>query len=66
MCSASCAKNSVCAPLTPVLGVSTALPYLAIPAGSLLTIIEMGALMIRDPDPPPQDIENEAAMAVRS
>jgi TRAP-type C4-dicarboxylate transport system permease small subunit len=52
--------------ITPVLGVSTAWPYLAIPVGSLLTIIEMGALMIRDPDPPPQDIENEAAMAVRS
>jgi TRAP-type C4-dicarboxylate transport system permease small subunit len=52
--------------ITPVLGVSTAWPYLAIPAGSLLTIVEMGALMIRDPDPPPQDIENEAALAVRS
>ena len=51
--------------ITPVLGVSTAIPYLAIPVGAVLTIVEMGALMIRDPARK-HDIESEAAMAVRS
>jgi TRAP-type C4-dicarboxylate transport system permease small subunit len=52
--------------ITPVLGVSTAIPYLAIPVGAVLTIVEMGALMIRDPEQRKHDIETEAAMAVRS
>ena len=52
--------------ITPVLGLSTAIPYLAIPVGAVLTIVEMGALMIRDPEQRKHDIETEAAMAVRS
>jgi len=36
--------------LTPVLGVSMAWPYLAIPVGSLLTAVEVVALTLRDPE----------------
>jgi TRAP-type C4-dicarboxylate transport system permease small subunit len=35
---------------TPVLAISMMWPYLAIPAGCLLTAVEMGAVMLRDPD----------------
>ena len=37
---------------TPVLGISMAWPYLAIPVGCLLTSLELVALMLREPPPP--------------
>ncbi|HSE96445.1 MAG TPA: TRAP transporter small permease [Methylomirabilota bacterium] len=36
---------------TPVLGISMLWPYLAIPVGCLLTALEMGALLLREPAP---------------
>ncbi len=52
--------------ITPVLGLSTSIPYLAIPVGCMLTIIEMLALMVRDPDLRPTETQTEAAIGVRS
>ncbi len=52
--------------ITPVLGISTAWPYLAIPVGCLLTGIEMITLMIRDPDQRAHHAEDDVSLEVRS
>lgn len=52
--------------ITAVLGISAAWPYLAIPVGCLLTVIEMVTLMIRDPDQLQRHADDDVALEVRS